>query len=81
MRYKNVGEGEKSIVHGGYGQFLTKKVINLFYDQISDERFLNSKFMYRNTLVSVDKILSKLAFDNSISLVDYDANINHYKDR
>jgi len=75
--YHNFGEEKKFIIHAGFGLFITKRFVNLVYDQVTDEKFLKKEFMYRNTLVSNEKILAYLASQNDILPVEYDSGIKH----
>lgn len=77
ISYRNKGEEEKQVIHGGRGQFLSMNFINTVYNQVTDEKFLNKQFMYKNNLIAVDKILAQLAKDNNFPLVQYNANIQH----
>lgn len=75
IRYENYGEEKKSCIHGGYGQFLSRRFIDLAYDQVTDEKFWKKEFLYRDNMLSVDKVLAYLAKENNIPLVEYDSNI------
>jgi len=78
ITYRNYGEDKKQCIHAGYGQFISRRFIDLVYDQVTDEKMLKKEFMYRGNLISRDKILAHLAKQNDIPLVHYDANITHY---
>ena len=78
IRWKNYGEEEKLGIHAGYGQFISRRFIDLVYDQVTDDNLLKKEFMYRGNLISRDKILAHLAKQNNIPLIHYDANITHW---
>jgi len=77
IRWQNYGEDVKYGIHGGYGQFISRRLINLVYDQVTDEKFWKREFWYKHKMLSVDQVLAHLARENNIPLVEYDANINH----
>lgn len=77
IMYRNYGEEKKSCIHGGCGQFLSRRFIELAYNQVMDEKYWTKEFLYRDNMLSCDKVLAHLANENGIPLVEYDSNIVH----
>ena len=70
VRWRHFDE-EKTSIHCKVGQFFTKNFVDTLYGQINDGDLLKREFMYRDSLISVDKILAHLAKINNVPLVEY----------